>query len=375
MSSIWTKARKNTPEIDCGLCGFPTCATFARSFVHENVDVTKCPLLLLERYSDKRVELEILAVDSRNITKPAPEQPVGGILLSKPCMDAPELLMAEMRIFNGVEPGSSQKYGVLDPVILCWLLDCVSSRYQDMRCSKELAYAWGDMEETKVHILRDGRIRMRRARGKDHALESFGIIERTVIGATICNCCGHDLFSVLVGLAPPPTNKIHTVLKAGSTLSLNSNQITWTLRKHSMDTELEKRIFGLIEPINESFMNQLNQMISGNFTSDRAFDARPNICSYISMMLESSAQEYLVMFLKGLAHAFFLDNALQALSEIRHIVNEEEVDSDFVIELLKNAKIQSLEAYNLSSMDDDLIPLLAHAARVARGLELYSKLM
>ncbi|MFW9808725.1 MAG: (Fe-S)-binding protein [Candidatus Thorarchaeota archaeon] len=373
MSSVWTKARKNTPEIDCGLCGFPTCAAFARSLVHDNVDVTSCPILLLERYSERREELENLAADSRNVTKPAPEQPDGGVLLSKPCLDAPELLMAEMRIFNGIEPGSSQRFSVLDPVILCWLLDCVSSRYQDMRCSKELAYAWGDMEETKVHILRDGRVRMRRAKGKEHALESFGIIERTVIGATICNCCGHDLLSVLVGLAPPPTKKIHTVLEAGSTLTLNSNQIDWTLSKHSMETQFIERIFELIEPIYTSLSSQLDLMIAGDFKTENTFDARPKICSYISMMLEPSAQEYLTMFLKGLAHAFFLDNALQGLNEIRHIVDEQQVDSDFVTDLLKNTRMQSLEGYEPSSLDSDSMLILAHATRVARGLELYGK--
>ncbi|MHA2359157.1 MAG: (Fe-S)-binding protein, partial [Candidatus Thorarchaeota archaeon] len=267
MSSIWTKARKNTPEIDCGLCGFPTCATFARSLVTENTEITKCPIIALDAYSEKLEELTSVSTDSRNTTKPAPEQPEGGVLLSKPCMDAPDLLMAEMRIFNGVKSGAPQRYAVLDPVILCWLLDCVSSRYQDMRCSKELAYAWGDMEEIKVHILRDGRIRMRRAKGREHALESFRIIERTVIGATICNCCGHDLFSVLVGLAPPEEEP-HTVLDAGSTLSIVTNQIDWILKNQSRDIEQGQRMIELIEPIHASLRNQLELMISGDFETD-----------------------------------------------------------------------------------------------------------
>lgn len=375
MSSIWTKARKNTPEIDCGLCGFPTCATFARSLVTENTEITKCPIISLEPYSDKRKELASLSSDSRNITKPAPEQPEGGVLLSKPCMDAPDLLMAEMRIFNGVKPGSPQIFGVLDPVILCWLLDCVSSRYQDMRCSKELAYAWGDMEEIKVHILRDGRVRMRRAKGKEHALESFRIIERTVIGATICNCCGHDLFSVLAGLAPLHTEITHTVLEAGSTLSIDSKQIKWTLKNQSMDVDLGKRIFELIEPIYTSLTRQLDLMISGDFESENTLDTRPQICKFISLMTEPSAQDYVAVFLKGLAHAFFLDNALQGLVEIRHLAIEQEVDTGFVIELLKNARKKSLCDYKTDSLDSSLIPLVAHANRVARGLSLYDKWM
>ena len=372
MSSIWTKARKNTPEIDCGLCGFPTCATFARILVTENTEISKCPIISLEAYSERLEELTRISTDVRNITKPAPEQPEGGVLLSKPCMDSPDLLMAEMRIFNGVRPGSPQRFGVLDPVILCWLLDCVSSRYQDMRCSKELAYAWGDMEEIKVHILRDGRIRMRRAKGREHALESFRIIERTVIGATICNCCGHDLFSVLVGLAPPEEEP-HTVLNAGSTLSIVTNQIDWTLKNQSGDIEQGQRMIELIEPIHASLRNQLELMISGDFETDGTFDTRPQICKFIGMMLEPSAQDYVTVFLKGLAHAFFLDSALQGLAEIKHLVNEQQVNTDFVIELLKNTQKKSLVDYEINSLDDILILLVAHATRVVRGLSLFDE--
>ena len=268
MSRVWTKARKNTPEIDCGLCGYPTCATFARSLVTKETDISKCPILALKSFDEKLNELINLSTDTPVITKPAPEQPKGGVLMSKPCMDAPELQMAEMRIFNGVKPGTPQKFGVLDPVILCWLLDCVSSRYQDMKCSKDLAYAWGDMEETKVHILRDGKIRMRRAKGKEHALESFRIIERTVLGATICNCCGHDLFSILAGLALSPENGTHTVLNAGSTLSLDSKQMDWTLSNNSLNAELGARMFELVEPIHASLTSQIDLMITGDFETE-----------------------------------------------------------------------------------------------------------
>ncbi|MFW9792871.1 MAG: (Fe-S)-binding protein [Candidatus Thorarchaeota archaeon] len=371
MSSVWTKARKNTPEIDCGLCGLPTCATFARSLVTEKIEIVKCPILSLETFSDKREKLVNVEKTSKRITKPAPEQPEGGVLLSKPCLDAPELLMAEMRIFNGVKPGLPQVYGVLDPVILCWLLDCVSSRYQDMRCSKDLAYAWGDMEEIKVHILRDGRVRMRRAKGRDHALESFRIIERTVIGAAICNCCGHDLFSILMDLAPQSSEKRHPVLEAGSTLTIDYKQLDWKVSNPSMDDDLKVKMKELLEPIHTSLTSQLDTMVSGDFKSENPFDARPQICKFISLMLEPAAQEYVTMFLKGLAISFFLDNALQGLVEIRKLVNEKRLDTETIIDLLRQAQGNSLELNKESLKDDTSILLLGNTARVSRGLTLY----
>ncbi|MHA1951138.1 MAG: (Fe-S)-binding protein [Candidatus Thorarchaeota archaeon] len=371
MSSVWTKARKNTPEIDCGLCGYPTCAVFARSLMTEETELIKCPILALDVYGDNQRELTNLATDRPKTTKPAPEQPEGGVLLSQPCLDAPELQMAEMRIFNGVTPGSPQRFGVLDPVILCWLLDCVSSRYQDMKCSKDLAYAWGDMEETKVHILRDGKVRMRRAKGKEHALESFRIIERTIIGATICNCCGHDLFSVLAGLAPSPKDGTHPVLEAGSTLSLDSKQIDWTLSKNLMDTDLVERMLEMIEPIESSITSQLGHMITGEFTYDSDFDARPQICKFISMMIEPSTQEFVTMFLKGLALSFFFDNALLGLKEFRRIVLEQPEKTNLAIDLLKLAQQNALNDYDRSSLDDVSVLLLAHASRLSRSIYLY----
>ncbi|MGY5864587.1 MAG: (Fe-S)-binding protein [Candidatus Thorarchaeota archaeon] len=373
MSSVWTKSRKNTPEIDCGLCGYPTCATFARSLVTRETDISNCPILALKSFNDKLNELTTLLSDTPATTKPAPQQPEGGVLMSKPCLDAPELQMAEMRIFNGVKPGTPQRFGVLDPVILCWLLDCVSSRYQDMKCSKDLAYAWGDMEETKVHILRDGKVRMRRAKGKEHALDSFRMIERTVFGATICNCCGHDLFSILAGLAPSPENGTHTLLNAGSTLSLDPKQIDWTLSTNSMNAELGARMFDLVDPIHTSLTSQLDLMITGDFETEGQSDVYPEICKFISTMLEPEAQDYVTMFLKSLAHAFFLDNAIRGLAGIRKLIQNQPDKTAFVIELLKNTRPDSLVEYDVSSLDDISVLLLANAARVSRALDLYDK--
>jgi ArsR family metal-binding transcriptional regulator len=373
MSSVWTKARKNTPEIDCGLCGYPTCATFARSLVSKEVELSRCPILSLDTFGKNLTELKEVLDATPATTKPAPERPEGGVLMSKPCMDAPELQMAEMRIFNGVNPGSPQRFGVLDPVILCWLLDCVSSRYQDMKCSIDLAYAWGDMEETKVHILRDGKVRMRRAKGKEHALESFRIIERTVIGATICNCCGHDLFSVLAGLAP--TKESHTVLKAGSTLMLDPGQLDWTLRNNSLDSKLGEKISELIEPIHTSLVRHLDLMQTGDFETENEYDPRPEICKFVSLMIEPESQDHITIFLKALAYSFYLDNALTGLSEIRRLVKEQPMSRETVIELLKSVRVDDLVDYDMKSFDQSTILLLAHSSRVSRALNLYRKSM
>jgi hypothetical protein len=161
------------------------------------------------------------------------------------------------------------------------------------------------------------------------------------------------------------------VLKAGSTLSLDPDQIDWTLNKNLMDAELRARMLEMIEPIQSSITSQLENMITGEFSADSEFDARPQICKYISMMIEPSTQEYVTMFLKGLAHAFFFDNAILGLKEFRRIVLEHPNKTNFAIELLKLAQQNTLKDYDRSSLDDVSVLLLAHASRISRSMYLY----
>jgi hypothetical protein len=371
LSSVWTKARKNTPEIDCGLCGFTTCGAFARSFVVGNARISSCPVLSLEQFTQQRNELKTLSNEVRNTEKPAPEQPEGGVLLSKPCMDAPDLLMAEMRIFNGVNPGEPMKYGVLDSAVLCWLLDCVSSRYKDMRCSKELAYAWGDMEDIKVHILRDGRVRMRRARGAEHALDSFKIIERTVIGAVICNCCGQDLFTVLAGLANP-AEKQHTVLGAGSTLSLKQELVDWTPQQNTIETKPITQMIDLVDCLYSNLMDHLDLLISGKYPTEHVTETRSKICKIIGLIVDPLIQGIEVVFLRGLALAFFIDSAMIGLSSLHQLLSDKQTDQSYIVELLGAAKEMSLRNYNVNSLSSSKILPLAHSARVERAIQLFT---
>jgi len=371
VSSVWTKARKNTPEIDCGLCGFTTCGAFARAIVVGSAEIPTCPILSLDQYASEREELESLSREVRNKERPAPERPEGGVLLSKPCMDSPDLLMAEMRIFNGVIPGKPMKYGVLDPGILCWFLDCVSSRYQEMRCSKELAYAWGDMEEIKVHILRDGRVRMRRARGADHALDSFRIIERTVMGAIICNCCGRDLLTVLTGLVDS-IEEHHTVLRAGSTVPLNEKMVDWTPRKKTYDLKQVSQMIDLVDELYSELMSRLDFLISGRYETDHVSDVRSKICQIISFLNDPEMQGNETIFLRGLSIAFFIDNAMLGLDSLYRLLQDGLVDETIITRLLETCKNLPLQKIDWKSLSASEMLSLAHAVRVERAVKLYS---
>jgi hypothetical protein len=370
MSSVWTKARKNTPEIDCGLCGFTTCGAFARAVVVERVEISSCPILGLEQYAQRRDELVALSKEVRDTEKLAPEQPDGGILLSKPCTDSPDLLMAEMRISNGVNPGSPMRYGVLDPAILCWLLDCVSTRYEDMRCSRDLAYAWGNMEEIKVHILRDGRVRMRRARGSEHALASFKIIERTVMGSIICNCCGRDLLTVLAGFAEP-TEDHHTVLDAGSSVSLNKDLTDWTPHNLTVHTKPISQMIDLIDELHSSLLKEIDVISSGKGKQTMPSEGRSIVCKIISLMVDPSEIGNETVFLRGLALAFFIDSAMMGLNSLNQLMSEDKTEESLVYSLLNKARNLAISQSDLKDLSDSEILALAYSNQVQRAIQLY----
>ncbi|MHA2209917.1 MAG: (Fe-S)-binding protein, partial [Candidatus Thorarchaeota archaeon] len=221
MSSLWVKTWKNTPQIDCGLCKKATCASFARALVVGRTQIDGCPLLGLEKHKSLREELERLSKRKPTLRgKPAAKLPEGGMLLTRPCQDTDEKVMAELRMYNGVEAGEQIHFGVFEPLLLCDLIDCIADRFELIRCSRDLGYGRAEIEDMSITILQDGRVNMRRVSDETRVLELFRQIERAIFGSIICNCCGHDVLSVIAGFAPIE-NELHPVLSAGSTLSLD----------------------------------------------------------------------------------------------------------------------------------------------------------
>ncbi|MHA2119376.1 MAG: (Fe-S)-binding protein, partial [Candidatus Thorarchaeota archaeon] len=163
MSSLWVKTWKNTPQIDCGLCGEATCASFARALVVGRTQIDRCPLLGLSKHEARREELERLSKRKPTLKgKPAAKLPEGGMLLTRPCQDTDEKVMAELRVYNGVEAGDQIHFGVFEPKLLCDLIDCIADRFELIRCSRDLGYGRAEIDDMSITILQDGRVNMRR---------------------------------------------------------------------------------------------------------------------------------------------------------------------------------------------------------------------
>ncbi|MFW9890448.1 MAG: (Fe-S)-binding protein [Candidatus Thorarchaeota archaeon] len=370
MSSLWVKTWKSTPQIDCGLCGEATCASFARALVVGRTELDKCPLLVLDKHRDGREELMHLSKSRPTlIGKPAAKLPEGGMLLTRPCQDTDEKVMAELRVFNGVEAGEPIHFGVFEPSLLCDFMDCIADRFELVRCSRDLGYGRAEIEDMSITILQDGRVNMRRVSDKHRVLELFRQIERAIYGSIICNCCGHDLLSVLSGFAPPE-NEPHTVLLAGSTLSLDtetlenrsSPEIRSILRKAGIMEHLETAI--------EQFNTLLTRIDARDFSASITdSDSHSRFCSIANVAVNSTDNALFTHAMIALAILKAVENATVGLSELQIIFREgTESLVDAGLDLLSNAAVGQLSPVLVYS--DDLIEIVAHLTRVNRTVNL-----
>jgi hypothetical protein len=371
MSSLWVKTWKSTPQIDCGLCGEATCASFARALIVGRAEIDNCPLLALDKYKDCREELEHLSKRRPTVIgKPAAKLPEGGMLLTRPCQDTDEKVMAELRVYNGVEAGQPIHFGVFEPSLLCDFMDCIADRFELVRCSRDLGYGRAEIEDMSITILQDGRVNMRRVIDEHRVLELFRQIERAVFGSIICNCCGHDILSVLSGFAPLD-NEPHTVLSAGSTLTLNTEILESGMTSPEIRSILHKA--GVMEHL-EAAIQQLDALLAkldaGNFSASVTdSDADSRFCSIANVAVNSTDDALFTIAMIALAILKAVENATAGLSELQ-IIFREGTDSlvDAGLELLSNAAVGQLSP--VMEYSNDLIEIVAHLARVNRTVNL-----
>ena len=211
---------------------------------------------------------------------------------------------------------------------------------------------------------------MRRAKGAEHALDSFKIIERTVMGATICNCCGRDLFTILAGFAKP-SEDYHTIMDAGSTVKLKRDLIDWTPKIKDVDTKQIVEMVELVEELHSEFTSRLDLLLSRKYPDEDATSLRSKICKLISLLVDPMIESSETVFLRGLTLAFFIDNAILGLDALNQLLSEVQTDHAFTIEALSKAKHLSLNEYDLDSLNASQTLVIAHCARVQRALQLH----
>src|SRR3990170_2112805 len=123
------------PRTDCGLCGNPSCWTFARR-VYANL-------------------------------QKAPE-----------CLCNTE---------EGTKRIDSIVFDLFDTEEMCLLLRN-SGTFTDVRCSEDTGYSMFSHLSSGVHVFKTGRVIVRRATDEASARKTLNLLQRSLWGSVICSC-------------------------------------------------------------------------------------------------------------------------------------------------------------------------------------------
>ncbi|MGY5852329.1 MAG: hypothetical protein RTU92_02040, partial [Candidatus Thorarchaeota archaeon] len=294
-----------------------SCVGFLRALSVGLKTSSDCPVLQLSDYSEKKSEIERLSsLVKPSAHRPAPNLTEGGVLMTRPCKDTDERVMAELRIFNGVNPGDHMDFRSFDPILFCHLLDLLSHKFQTIKCSKDLGYGRADTGEMSITLLNDGRINMRRVVSREQVLQLFSVLEKTVLGSVVCNCCGADLLSILSGFVEPLREDTHTVLRTGVTFQLDESAATKHVTlKQFLNTYGDdgKLIADGMEQIFQQIIWEIERMIAGQPRCDMEFpDVSGLLQSVINLLIDDSNTTNETIGLKTLSVIHAVDGAISA---------------------------------------------------------------
>lgn len=271
----------------------------------------------------------------------ATELPEGGVVLTRPCKDTDQKVMAELRVHNGVEPGDRINFGVFDPILLCDLSDCLSSEFDEVKCSRDLGYGRADTGEMSITLLQDGRVNMRRVDSKEQVLKVFDKIERAILGSTMCNCCGNDLISIVSGLVSH--QDAHTVLQCGSSIKLDCEMLKPKLTGGLLDQVFDTpEIRSLFDETAEAMLKMLKSLSASNLQT--VFHVSSDLrCKLISLVLEKDDKHRQTVLLRMLGFEWILQSSLHALEQLHQLVEDlpsSEIDmSDQIIRTAASGQV------------------------------------
>ena len=375
MSNTWVKTWMRTPRINCGLCGRAACTGFARALVVGQLELDGCPILGLRDYANLRAELEaMLKGDSTPRMGTAPELPEGGVLFTQPCKDTNDRVMAELSLHNGVKPGERMRFAVFDPRTLCDLMNCLQSQFDLVKCSRDLGYGRADVNEMNITVLQDGRINMRRVKDRDQVMSIFGKLERALIGATICNCCGCDLLSILSGCVEPVDGDRHTVYDAGTNMSIDEKSALLPIRRAEVESTFDEnaeRALSLIQNLADHLESGIVQLLDGSIGLFRAVSSEEARCSFVELITDPSLYGNETLLLKVLALVRVIFDALCGVTELAELLTfAPKEDKDAILKLVFMAQSGEL-SLQMNAIDDQRqILAYAHSLRLNRAVRL-----
>jgi hypothetical protein len=372
MSSAWTHAWNSTPQIDCGLCGFVRCACFARAVLVGGITPDSCPVLSLPRFSNQKTKfLSLVDRGIKGFAKPAPEMPKGGVLLTSTCKDRVDRVMAELRVSNGVKEGDLVRFPLFDSTILCDMLECLSSQFEVMKCSRDLGYARADTGEISVTLLQDGRINMRRMNDLEHVKRLFAMIERAVIPSVVCNCCGRDLLSILADGSKGAKSE-HTVFKAGSSVILEVDKFRTELTRDAFSSHAEgfsSQAIAALDEISEYLRSNVDQVHKKTSARDRP-DPKKARTTLVAMSLDNRIRGRESVVFKAQSLLWLIENGIKGLVQAEQLKQQSSGRQLHEIqEMLSSLAVGVVPELGPNEVSPDVFLAYAHLKRIDQALK------
>jgi hypothetical protein len=253
-------------------------------------------------------------------------------------------------------------------------MNCLQSQFDLVKCSGDLGYGRADVDEMNITVLQDGRINMRRVKDRHQVMNVFGKLERALVGATICNCCGCDLLSILSGCVEPVDTDRHTAYDAGTNMRIDEEMAQLPLRRADVVSALDENAehaLNLIQSLADHLESGMAQLQDGSIELFRAVSSEDARCSLVELITNSSLYGNETLLLKVLAFVRVVYDALCGVSELAEILTcSSKEDHDAILKLVSIAQSGELSLQMKAIDDQRRILALAHSLRLNRAMRL-----
>jgi hypothetical protein len=228
--------------------------------------------------------------------------------------------MAEFRVYNGIEPGEPVRFPEFDPGILCDMMECLHVPFEEVKCSRDLGYGRIKASEMSITVLQDGRVNMRRVASKDLVSEIFEKIERVIIGAVVCECCGCDLLSILAGCTIREVDPSHPVFDAGSSFSLEKDIARRPLTRGNLESAVgspASMTMDMLDLLHDQLLWEIEQCMDGAPSQrSKEMDSDKARCIVAELMQSDACKGKETIVLKALS---LLRTVLAGLDGIKDV--------------------------------------------------------
>lgn len=183
---------KLLPNIDCGLCNNPSCASLARKISRNRQEIGDCPLVKkdnLKRVSQLVRDSEpVKSGSSKNMEEYYEDE----IIEIQPCAEYGRVTLEA----HLIRPENSI-FDLFDSCDMCQSFSNISS-LENVKCSLEMGYGLAEKDERRIHVFKTGKIMIRRATDRADAFRTLKLVSYSLGPSIICSC-GNTLADCLGG--------------------------------------------------------------------------------------------------------------------------------------------------------------------------------